>query len=483
VKSLFVIGLLVSRLALADGCLPLSGVVQDYDTHHPLASATLWLKMPVGKQKAGVSNANGNFTIDIACGATSLLVECVGYRPQLIPLGAMANQPVASKKKSGNNTPTTFAVIPLIAVDKQDRDRPYLQTEQTHYEQQTTASPATGIQRGMFVITDALTGQIVPAHTCLFFTKGQARNCYDSNAPGQVDVKFTEPDIVAIEVQSAGYQTYQGNLIIEKLDGQTLRHDIRLLRELTLLSIHINRPKIQITQCELRDEVTGKSVRMESAPGTDGLFGSYDIAPKKYILDIAFFDGDPKANGTQTVRLREVLNLQTGLNTKNINQPDPPKPVEAAKPVEPPKPTPPKAAPTAAIAPIARTTAPVVTPVSLPGLQLPETIPAIYFAQGDYVLRTDSEAVLQQVVLYMQTNPAYTLRVVGHTSNEGDSRLNQTLSENRAKVAASFVSRHGILDYRISITGEGDKTPLAPNDTEENKAKNRRVHLILTNNR
>ena len=460
-KSLAIIGLLVSQLALGGGCLPLSGVVRDYATQQPLTAATLWLKMPAGKQKAGVSSSNGTFRIDIACGATALLVECAGYRPQVIPLGETASQSTAGRKKSNATAiaPVTFAVIPLVAVDRQGRDRPYLQTEQTHYEQQATTTPATGKQRGTFVITDALTGQVVPARTCLFFTKTQARNCYDTDAPGQVETTFSEADIVAIEVRSAGYQTYQGNLSIEKLDGQALRHDIRLLRELTLLSLRVTGAADQSLRCEIRDAFTDKPVRLEASADEPGLFGSYDLSPKRYSLIV--FDG------TQKARYRETITMQTGLNIKTIQLDEPPKAVAPAPP------------PMAVVTAIA---APVLAPapvVSLPGLRLPETIPAIYFEQGDYVLRPDSEAVLQQVIQYMKTNPDYTLRVEGHTSNEGDRRLNQMLSENRAKATASFISRHGIFDYRISISGQGDKTPLVPNDTDENKAKNRRVLLTL----
>ncbi len=458
-KSLFIIGLLMSQLALGGGCLPLSGVVRDYATQQPLPTATLWLKMPAGKQKAGVSSSNGTFTIDIACGATALLVDCAGYRPQVIPLGATASPASTTKKKGGTSTLMTFAVIPLVAVDRQGRDRPYLQTEQTHYEQQATTTPVTGKQRGTFVITDALTGQVVPARTCLFFTKTQARNCYDTDAPGQVEVTFSEADIVAIEVRAAGYQTYQGNLSIEKLDGQSLRHDIRLLRELTLLSLRVTGPSDQTFRCEIRDASTEKLVRLEQSASEPSLFGSYDLSPKRYSLVV--FDG------TQKVRYRETITMQTGLNIKAIQLAEPPTPA-APTPV-----------PATVIAPVVVAAAVTTPAVSLPGLRLPETIPAIYFEQGDYVLRPDSEAVLQQVVQYMKTNPAYTLRVEGHTSNEGDRRLNQMLSENRAKATASFISRHGILDYRISISGQGDKTPLVPNDTDENKAKNRRVLLIL----
>ena len=462
-KSLAIIGLLMSQLALGGGCLPLSGVVRDYATQQPLSAATLWLKMPAGKQKAGVSGSNGTFTIDVACGATALLVDCVGYRPQVIPLGAMPGSAGTPKTKSSLSIPVTFVVIPLIAVDRQGRDRPYLQTEQTHYEQQATTTPATGNQRSTFVITDALTGQVVPAHTCLFFTKSQARNCYDSNAPGQVEVTFTEADIVAIEVRSVGYQTYQGNLSIEKLDGQSLRHDIRLLRELTLLSLRVTGPGGQLLRCEIRDAVTEKAVRIDASDSEPNLFGSYDLSPKRY--SVLVFDG------TQKVRYRETITLQTGLNSKVIQLAEPPKPADTPSVAAPP--------PVAVIAPVAVATAVTAPPVSLPGLRLPETIPAIYFEQGEYVLRPDSEAVLQQVVQYMKTNPAYTLRVEGHTSNEGDRRLNQMLSENRAKATASFISRYGIFDYRISISGKGDQVPLVPNDTDENKAKNRRVLLTL----
>ncbi len=73
------------------------------------------------------------------------------------------------------------------------------------------------------------------------------------------------------------------------------------------------------------------------------------------------------------------------------------------------------------------------------------------------------------------------IEVIGHTDGDGDDkRLNQYLSEFRAKVIASYLFNKGIDDKRIVTRGKGSAEPLAPNDNDENKARNRRVEVRIT---
>jgi outer membrane protein OmpA-like peptidoglycan-associated protein len=69
------------------------------------------------------------------------------------------------------------------------------------------------------------------------------------------------------------------------------------------------------------------------------------------------------------------------------------------------------------------------------------------------------------------------VRVIGHTDNVGDGLLNVALSEFRAKVTKSYLAAHGVPDGQIDWRGVGSKYPIAPNDSEENKKKNRRVEV------
>jgi len=103
----------------------------------------------------------------------------------------------------------------------------------------------------------------------------------------------------------------------------------------------------------------------------------------------------------------------------------------------------------------------------------------IYFDQGSYILRPESYPQLDKLVKTLATTPKLVIEIVGHTDNVGDRRLNQALSENRVKVIRSYLIRSGIAEDRLRINGYGDARPAAPNDSEENKRKNRRVEFVV----
>jgi OmpA-OmpF porin, OOP family len=101
----------------------------------------------------------------------------------------------------------------------------------------------------------------------------------------------------------------------------------------------------------------------------------------------------------------------------------------------------------------------------------------VYFAQSSYELRTESYEQLVKLEKTLRNNPTLTIEIAGHTDNVGDRRLNQILSENRAKVIVNFLNNRGISDKRMQANGYGDTHPDAPNDTEDNKKLNRRVEF------
>jgi len=79
----------------------------------------------------------------------------------------------------------------------------------------------------------------------------------------------------------------------------------------------------------------------------------------------------------------------------------------------------------------------------------------------------------------LQKNASLSLRVVGHTDSTGDFAHNMALSEARAKsVVAALSTRFGIAASRLSAHGVGPLAPVASNETEEGRAKNRRVELV-----
>ncbi len=103
----------------------------------------------------------------------------------------------------------------------------------------------------------------------------------------------------------------------------------------------------------------------------------------------------------------------------------------------------------------------------------------VYFDQSSYVLRVQSFPQLDKLVKTLQTMPGLKIEIAGHTDNVGDRRLNQALSENRARIITSYLVRQGIAEDRLRAAGYGDNRPAAPNDSEANKRKNRRVEFVV----
>lgn len=103
----------------------------------------------------------------------------------------------------------------------------------------------------------------------------------------------------------------------------------------------------------------------------------------------------------------------------------------------------------------------------------------VYFDQSSYVLRSESYPQLKKLANTLTAMPRLRIEIAGHTDNVGDRRLNQALSENRARIIRNYLIRSGISENRLNPTGYGDTRPAAPNDSEENKRKNRRVEFVV----
>lgn len=107
------------------------------------------------------------------------------------------------------------------------------------------------------------------------------------------------------------------------------------------------------------------------------------------------------------------------------------------------------------------------------------TLQNINFESGAAKLTAESRYELDNLVTAMNAYPKMTIQVAGHTDNVGDSAANKALSEQRAAGVAKFLTDRGIGAGRIRSIGYGDTKPLADNDTEENRAKNRRTEFTI----
>jgi len=101
----------------------------------------------------------------------------------------------------------------------------------------------------------------------------------------------------------------------------------------------------------------------------------------------------------------------------------------------------------------------------------------IFFDSGSPEIKKESEPVLKDLAKIMTDNPTLTIEISGHTDNEGDDKLNLKLSENRAKNVVEFMIAQGISKERLSYKGYGETKPLFPNNTPENRMKNRRIEF------
>ena len=103
----------------------------------------------------------------------------------------------------------------------------------------------------------------------------------------------------------------------------------------------------------------------------------------------------------------------------------------------------------------------------------------IYFDTDKTDIKPESAATLKEIATLLKGDPKLALYVVGHTDNVGGDDYNLDLSRRRAAaVVAALTSQHGIDPKRLKPSGVGLLAPVAANDSEEGRAKNRRVELV-----
>lgn len=103
----------------------------------------------------------------------------------------------------------------------------------------------------------------------------------------------------------------------------------------------------------------------------------------------------------------------------------------------------------------------------------------IFFATNKFDLRPESEVELDKLVSFLQVNPTVKIEVGGHTDNVGTPQSNITLSNNRAKSVYDYLVAHGIAADRLRYKGYGQTKPIAPNDSENGRALNRRTEMKI----
>jgi outer membrane protein OmpA-like peptidoglycan-associated protein len=102
---------------------------------------------------------------------------------------------------------------------------------------------------------------------------------------------------------------------------------------------------------------------------------------------------------------------------------------------------------------------------------------AIYFKTRSADLDAASEPLLDSIADIAKRCGTVRIEVTGHTDTVGTKSGNQRLSEDRARAVVTYLVQHGIALQRIDAVGYGETRPVAPNDTEANRAKNRRIEF------
>lgn len=107
------------------------------------------------------------------------------------------------------------------------------------------------------------------------------------------------------------------------------------------------------------------------------------------------------------------------------------------------------------------------------------TLNSILFDQAKAIIKEESKPELDKLLAFLKANPNAEIELSGHTSSEGERAFNHSLSYKRVKACKDYIVAKGIAEDRIIAIGFGPDRPVAPNDSEVNRAKNRRVEMRL----
>lgn len=103
----------------------------------------------------------------------------------------------------------------------------------------------------------------------------------------------------------------------------------------------------------------------------------------------------------------------------------------------------------------------------------------ISFDSGRADIKPNFRPLLDKFATTLQENPGTRINIVGHTDSTGSDSVNDPLSVNRAARTRDYLVSRGIATNRFMIDGRGSHQPIAANDNEANRARNRRVEIFV----
>jgi outer membrane protein OmpA-like peptidoglycan-associated protein len=107
------------------------------------------------------------------------------------------------------------------------------------------------------------------------------------------------------------------------------------------------------------------------------------------------------------------------------------------------------------------------------------TLGDVLFEVGQAELKEEAQSSLVEVVDLLQSEPEKKIRIEGHTDSVGSASANIELSRQRADSVLAMLVALGVDGSRVTTAGMGEDFPIASNDTEEGRQRNRRVDVIL----
>lgn len=309
--------------------------------------------------------------------------------------------------------------------------------------------------------SDATNGQRIPALFKVTASMTEQTTEVRGTASTIAKHKITEPDIYKIEVIAAGYQSIKHDLDAEEMKiGQVFAYEAKLTPNTpkpAATPSHLFAFKVSDAQSRkaipnLRVRVTNiatqkaNPVKVKSTDATTEL-----LLDQSYLIEA-------EANGYEMYSMRIDAGewAKRGEYQTSISLVSTKKAAAKAKPV--------------------------VNEKIFDNIKAGQSLTIednVYFDQSSYILRPEAYGQLNRLAAIMMRSPEIKIEIVGHTDNIGDPRLNQTLSEQRAKVIANYLVNQGVTEATIAHRGEGQNKPIAPNDSEENRQRNRRVQFLI----
>jgi outer membrane protein OmpA-like peptidoglycan-associated protein len=109
----------------------------------------------------------------------------------------------------------------------------------------------------------------------------------------------------------------------------------------------------------------------------------------------------------------------------------------------------------------------------------PFTFQNLQFEQGKAEILPSSYAELDALFGFLQSQSSQFIVIQGHTDDIDSETNNLSLSQKRAEAVASYLIKKGFDNKKLQTKGFGESQPIVPNDSESNRAKNRRVEVAI----